>query len=79
MKKTPWLNDEGNFQCRTCVTLAAYVFNKTGIKVQVHKTERYLVFNYIKDGQLQTTKIKFWPSVLYCLHEEDLKPLMELL
>lgn len=78
-KKTPWINDQGKFECKTCVTLAAYVLDKTGVAVQVHKTERYLVFNYVKNGALGTMKVELPAGVLYCLEEKDLKPLLEAL
>jgi hypothetical protein len=77
--KTPWINDKGEFEIKSCTTLAAYVLDKTGVQVQVHKTERYLVFNYAKNGQLSTTKIDLPAGVLYCLSEDDVKPLLDAL
>lgn len=75
--KTPWIDEKGEFAIKSCSTLAAYVFSKTNIQVQVHKTETYIIFNYVKNGQLQTTKIKLLAGVLYCLEEDHLKPLLE--
>lgn len=75
--KTPWINYAGKFEVKTCVTLVAYIKDKTGVQTQIHKTERYLVCNFVRDGQLQTHKINLPGHVLYCLSEEDLEPLLK--
>ena len=75
--KTPWINDKGEFECKSCNIIAAYILEKTGIQAQVHKTERYIKFAYVKDGQLQQTKIDLPAGVLYCLKEHHLKPVLE--
>lgn len=77
--KLAWTDSKGEFKCKTCIALAAYIFAKTGVKVEVHKTKRYIVFNYVKNGQLRTTKVILPAGVLYCLNEEDLKPLFDVL
>ena len=76
--KTPWIVN-GKFECRSCNIIAAYILDKTGVQTQVHKTERYVKFSYVKDGQLGTTKIVLPAGVLYCLHEKHLKPVLDLL
>jgi hypothetical protein len=77
MKKTPWLDEDGKFKCSTCKTMQSYLLDKTGKHVEVHKTDRYLVFNYVKDGNLDTMKIELPAGVLYCVHEEHLAPVVE--
>jgi hypothetical protein len=86
MKSKPWLKEryhhggEGfkeEFEVNTCKGVAAYIHHKTDIEAQVHKTERYLVVNWWTLGQMKTFKIELPGGVLYCLKEEDFKPLFE--
>jgi hypothetical protein len=76
MKKL-WINDEGEFECKSCNAIAAYILDKTGLQAQVHKTERYIIFNYVFDSQLRTIKIDLPAGVLYCLEEKHLKPVLD--
>lgn len=70
MKNPPWL-DNGKFEIKSCLTLVKYIKNKTGIDCQVHKTDRYLIVNYVKNSKLNTFKIELRAGVLYCLNEND--------
>ena len=74
--KTPWMKGD-KFKIQTCKTLASYLESKTGIKPEVHKTEMYLVVNYLKDGALNTEKLLISAGVLYCFKQEDFDPLIE--
>ena len=69
--KTPWFNSENQFEIRSCLTVVKYIKHKTGLDSQVHKTDRYLVINYVKNGLLQTFKVELTAGVLYCLNESD--------
>lgn len=76
-KKCAWLNPQGKFEVRSCVALQKYILSKTGVHCNVHKTTRYLVFIYLKDGLLETAKVDLPGGVLYCLREEDLYKLVK--
>ncbi len=69
--KTPWLRNDGKFECRTCKAVEAYILHKTKLECQVHKTDRYLVVNYLQNGVMKTSKITMTAGVLYCVNEED--------
>ena len=75
-KKLPWLDNwKHEFRLNSCVTAAKYVEHKTGVKPEIHKTERYLVVNYMLNGQMNTKKIPLGGGVLYCLEEKDFEEL----
>jgi hypothetical protein len=79
---TPWIekdysgNYTGKFKINSCKGAEAYLEHKTGIKCQVHKTERYLVVTYVVNGSMAVEKIELPGHVLYCLHEKDFEPLI---
>ena len=75
-KKLPWFDNwKHEFRLNSCVTAAKYVEHKTGVKPEIHKTERYLVVNYMLNGQMNTKKIPLGGGVLYCLEEKDFEEL----
>lgn len=82
MKKPLWVKKKyddspDEFEVRTCHAVVAYLLHKTGIKSQVHKTERYLVVNWSTQAGLQTAQVPIPGGVLYCLDEKDFKPILD--
>lgn len=76
-RRTNFLNYAGKFELKTCAAIRDYIFSKTGIEVEVNRSESYLTITYIKDVVLNCEKIKIPASVLYCLDEDDFAPLFE--
>ena len=82
MKKPLWVKKSygdgpDEFEVRTCHAVVAYLKAKTGIKSQVHKTERYLVVNWSTSVGLQTAQVPIPGGVLYCLEEKDFQPILD--
>lgn len=75
MKKQPWQKDNGEFECKTCKGMQAYIKFKTDKEVKVHKAHNYFVVEWWQHGQLHTHNIG--GSFVYCLDEADFKPLFE--
>jgi hypothetical protein len=74
-KEKPWIKS-GRFEVTTCKSLQAYILDKTGQSIELHKTQTYLVANFVKEGKLVTHKIPLTAGVLYCLEEKDIQPLL---
>ncbi len=62
---------------KTCSAIKKHLLALTGVAAQIHRTDAYLVINYVKDGSLSTIKVGLPGRVLYCLQETDLAPAIE--
>jgi len=62
---------------KTCSAIKKHLLVLTGVEAQIHRTDAYLVINYVKDGSLLTIKVGLPGRVLYCLQDFDLAPVIE--
>ena len=62
---------------KTCSAIKKHFLALTGVEAQIHRTDAYLVINYVRDGSLSTIKVGLPGRVLYCLQESDLAPVIE--
>jgi hypothetical protein len=75
-RKTSWFDEQNYFSGRNASSVAMFVTEVTGVKVDVQKTDSSLVMNYVgRDGTLQTVKIPC--HVIYILNRNDLTPLVQ--
>lgn len=56
--------------------IAAHLGDRTGQKVTVSRTERYLSAYYVKDGSIATARVEIPGGALYCLKGDDLAPVI---
>lgn len=72
-----WTTESGYLDVKSCKGVEKYLLDKTGIKPEVHKTDRYLYITYVKNGLMDSIKIPIPAGVLYCLKEKDFEPVIE--
>jgi hypothetical protein len=70
----PWITATGQVEFNTCKQVEAYLLHQTNIKVDVHKTSRYLIIQPVNIGDLKPIKVELTGGVLYCVSESDLTP-----
>lgn len=78
-KQPKWIDWDGRFCLKSCKMVEEYIRSKTDLdqtQVTVHKTDTYLVVNYVVSNQLYSVKIALPGGVLYCLEEKDFDSLI---
>lgn len=68
---------ESEYIFKTCKDIQRYLSEKTNMKCEVHKTERYILVCYISEDSIKTSKIRIPGGVLYCFQTSDFDGLIE--
>ena len=70
-----WFDDREYFTGKTCKALEKYLREEFKIDAEVHKTDTFIITNYIKDGRLNTCKVR-QNGPFYCTKKEHVDELI---